>query len=87
MQLLKSCLLYFVLHCKASEFCKGYGNRGKSSGEKKFHGLVATRGSTMVEKNFDFGRSTVSDKSYAKSCYLNNLVFLLASPSNNVEKQ
>ena len=41
----------------------------------------------MVEKNFDFGRSTVSDTNYAKSCYLNNLVFLLASPSNNAEKQ
>ena len=34
---------------KASEFSKSYGNQRKSSGEYKFHSLVATRGPSIVK--------------------------------------
>ena len=37
---------------RASELCKGCGNKGKSSGEKKLYGLAATRNPTMVENFF-----------------------------------
>ena len=40
---------------------------GKGSGEQKLYGLVANRGSTMVEterKIFDFGRSRSMENSF-----------------------
>ena len=39
---------------RATEFSKGYGNKGKGSREWEFYGLVATQGPTMVRHEEKF---------------------------------
>ena len=34
-----------------SQFSRGYGNKGKGSGELKCHGFMTTQDPTIIEKN------------------------------------